>query len=117
MRRPNQMRVEPLGSDPMLCVLRDSQGRSLGTGSREVLDALVLIFNRCAQTRPSVTSPRIVMTAPFRPSNLLPTRHAHYFEDPPHLLKAYQTPASKTFFTRQAAALKLTLPSMISPHS
>jgi len=73
MRKVNQMRVEALGSDPVLCVLRDSSGRSLGTGSREVLEVLVLIANQCAQRRPSVTPARQAMTSSFRQSKLKPT--------------------------------------------
>jgi hypothetical protein len=43
MHVANPIRIESLGKDPLLCVLRDRHGDSLGTGSREVLEVLLYI--------------------------------------------------------------------------
>ena len=47
MHSSNQIRIESLGSNPVICVLRDQQGRSLGTRSRQVLEVLLSIAARC----------------------------------------------------------------------
>ncbi len=52
MNNSKQIRIESLGANPVICVLRDQQGRSLGTGSREILEVLLYIAEQCDQTTP-----------------------------------------------------------------
>lgn len=46
MKNSSQMKIEELGANSTICVLLDATGRSLGTGSREVLEVLRSIAER-----------------------------------------------------------------------
>jgi hypothetical protein len=50
MYSDDRIRIESLGKDPVICVLLDRRGNSLGTGSREVLEVLLYIAEQCDQT-------------------------------------------------------------------
>jgi hypothetical protein len=52
MNNSEGLRIEPLRSHPFICVLRNHRGQELGTGSREVLEVLLYIVQKCdAQER------------------------------------------------------------------
>jgi hypothetical protein len=57
MRKTEGLRIEPLGNHPEICVLRGHRGEELGTGSREVLEVLLWIVEKCDQAQQKVSRP------------------------------------------------------------
>jgi hypothetical protein len=45
-----ELRIEPLGRHPEICVLKDGRGTSLGTGSRETLEVLLYVVEKWVET-------------------------------------------------------------------
>lgn len=66
MRSTSQIRIEEIGQASSICLLRDRDGRSLGTGSRESLEVLRDIVERCRKDRfPKVGVPEADSALPF----------------------------------------------------